>query len=267
MGKVNKVNEVKAKNIIVEIGMKCWQKGWVASNDGNISWRIGDDEVLYTPTGVSKGILTPEHICTVDMDGVQKNPRGGWKPSSEIKMHLRLLKKRRDVCGVLHAHPPYATAHAIAGIPLVECVIPEIVVGLGSIPLVPYGTPSTEELPDRLEPFIKNYDAWLLENHGALSAGKDPYQAYFRMETLELFAQMMCIAKGLGRVNTLDLKKVQALAGLRKRYGVQDKDNIIFPKRGGRTSPQKSQLSQELLNDPAFIDAIAQKVERKRNRI
>jgi L-fuculose-phosphate aldolase len=129
-----KVNAFKAKKIIVDIGLKCWQKGWVASNDGNISWRIGDDEVLYTPTGVSKGMLTPKHICTVDMDGTQKDRSGGRKPSSEIKMHLRVLKQRCDVYGVLHAHPPYATAHAIAGIPLMQSVIPEIVVGLGSIP-------------------------------------------------------------------------------------------------------------------------------------
>jgi L-fuculose-phosphate aldolase len=235
MATPKKINAFKAKKIIIDVGMKCWQKGWVAANDGNISWRIGDDEILCTPTGVSKGMLIPEHICTVDMDGTVRVHTGDWKPSSEIKMHLRVLKERPDVRSVLHAHPPYATAHAIAGIPLTQCVIPEIVIGLGTIPIAPYGTPSTNEVPDRLAPLIKDYDAWLLENHGVLTAGAEPYQAFFRMEALELFAKMMFIAKTLGRVNALDAEKVQALINLRKRFGVENKNNICAG-RSARTA-------------------------------
>jgi len=217
------INE--AKKMIIDVGLKCWQKGWVAANDGNISYRISEDEILCTPTGVSKGMLTMDHICIVDSDGTQLQ-KNRFKPSSEIKMHLRVMKERPDVNSVFHAHPPYATAHAIAGIPLAECVIPEIVIGLGSIPIAPYGTPSTNEIPDRLAPLIKDYDAWLLENHGALTAGNDPYQSYFRMESLELYAQMMFIAKGLGRVNALDHAKVQSLVNLRKQFGIENKNNI-----------------------------------------
>jgi L-fuculose-phosphate aldolase len=220
---VHELNE--AKKIIIEVGLKCWQKGWVASNDGNISFRITENEVLCTPTGVSKGMLTMDHICLVDPDGVMIQ-KCKYKPSSEIKMHLRVMKERPDVKSVFHAHPPYATAHAIAGIPLAECVIPEIIIGLGSIPIAPYGTPSTMEIPDRLAPLIKDYDAWLLENHGALTAGADPYQSYFRMESLELYAQMMYLAKGLGRVNALDNAKVQSLINLRKQFGIENKNNI-----------------------------------------
>jgi L-fuculose-phosphate aldolase len=219
----------EAKDIIIDIGMKCWQKGWVAANDGNISWRIRDDVILCTPTGVSKGMLKKEHICTIDMDGTVREHHSIWKPSSEVKMHLRVLRERSDIRSVFHAHPPYATAHAIAGIALTECVIPEIIIGLGSVPIAPYGTPSTNEIPDRLAPLIKNHDAWLLQNHGALAAGKEPYQAFFRMEALELFAKMMCIAKGLGNVNTLNRDQVKVLAGMRKQYGVEEKDNIVFP--------------------------------------
>jgi len=221
-----KIGAFEAKKIMVDIGMKCWQKGWVASNDGNLSWRIGDDEILCTPTGVSKGMLTTEHICTVDMDGTVRAKNGNWKPSSEIKMHLRVLKERPDVRSVFHAHPPYATAHAIAGIPLAQCVIPEIIIGLGSIPIAPYGTPSTSEIPDRLAPLIKDFDAWLLENHGALTAGADAYQSYFRMESLELYAKMMFIAKNLGKINALDTNKVQALINLRKQFGIENKNNV-----------------------------------------
>lgn len=263
MAAAKKVSAFKAKKIIIDVGMKCWHKGWVAANDGNISWRIGDDEVLCTPTGVSKGMLTPEHICTVGMDGTVRAHSGRWKPSSEIKVHLRVLKERPDVRSVFHAHPPYATAHAIAGIPLIECVIPEIIVGIGSVPLAPYGTPSTSQLADRLAPLIKNHDAWLLENHGALTAGKDPYQAFFRMEAVELFAKMMYIAKGLGRVNTLDLKEVKVLAGLRKYYGVEEKDNIVFPPYGPLHPAVRNHLCEALLNDPAFIDAVACKVGKR----
>jgi L-fuculose-phosphate aldolase len=215
----------KAIKMIIEIGLKCWQKGWVAANDGNISYRISDSEILCTPSGVSKGMLREEHICMVDPDGVMIR-KSAFKPSSEMKMHLRVMKERPDIQSVFHAHPPYATAHALAGIPLTECVVPEIIVGLGSIPLAPYGTPSTNELPDRLQPLIKNHDAWLLQNHGVLTAGKDPYQAYFRMESVELYAQTMYIARGLGGAKVLGKKQVKALLGLREKFGIENKDNI-----------------------------------------
>jgi L-fuculose-phosphate aldolase len=268
-----KVSVLEAKKIIVDVGLKCWQKGWVAANDGNISWRIAEDEVLCTPTGVSKGMLTLDHICTVDMDGTVRQKNGDFKPSSEIKMHLRVLKERQDVNSVFHAHPPYATAHAIAGIPLAECVIPEIVIGFGSIPIVPYGTPSTNEIPDRLAPFIKDYDAWLLENHGALTCGVDAYQSFFRMESVELFAQMMFIAKSLGKVNSLDNKQVQALIQLRQQFGIANKNNICTncgacgkpnSEVSGydSTSPKLSASSaSDSILDPALVDTIVKRIK------
>ncbi len=203
-------------------------KGLGGGERRQISWRVGEDEVLCTPTGVSKGMLPPRHIFTIDMEGKVRAGKNRWRPSSEIKMHLRVLKERSDVRTVLHAHPPYATAHAIAGIPFTECVVPEIVIGLGSIPIVPYGTPSTDEIPDRLLPFIKDYYVWLLENHYTLSACVHAYQAFLRMEALELYAKMMFIAKFLGNVNVLDAEKVRALIELRKRFGVENKNNICL---------------------------------------
>ena len=211
---VRKIDE--AKKMIVEAGHQCWRKGWVAGSGGNISYRLSENEILCTPTGVSKGMLTEDLICLIDGQGktLMECP---YAPSSEIKMHLRVFKERPDVSGVVHAHPPYATAHAVAGIPFTECVIPEIFVLLGTIPIAPYGTPSTNEVPDRLAPLLKGHDAWLLENHGALTVGKDPLEAYLRMEMVELYAQTMAIAKGLGRVNTLDEKNVRALLALREK--------------------------------------------------
>ncbi len=263
------VSAFEAKKILIDVGLKCWQKGWVAANDGNISYRISDEQIVCTPTGVSKGMLTMEQMCVVDLDGNEVH-KGCLKPSSEIKMHLRVMRERPDVKSVFHAHPPHATAHAIAGIPLAECVIPEIILGLGSIPIAPYGTPSTNEIPDRLAPLLKNYDAWLLENHGALTAGKDPYQSYFRMESLELYAQMMYIAKGLGNVNKLNQANVQALIGLRKQFGIEEKNNICTqcgacgkPKSGtdGHCCTGSSSAAPAEPSRNELIDAIVQRVQ------
>ncbi len=264
------VSVYEAKRIIIDVGLKCWQKGWVAANDGNISYKISDDRIVCTPTGVSKGMLTPEMLCVVDPDG-NVIQAGDLKPSSEIKMHLRVMRERPDVKSVFHAHPPHATAHAIAGIPLAECVIPEIILGLGSIPIAPYGTPSTNEIPDRLAPLLKNYDAWLLENHGALTAGKDPYQSYFRMESLELYAQMMCIAKGLGKVNTLNNSNIQALIGLRKKFGIEEKDNILCTQCGACGKPTGSNSGQCCVpakpETRATAQAIRPETEPSRNEL
>jgi len=218
------IRERNIRRLMVEVGYRCWHRGWVAANDGNISCRLNDRVVLCTPTGVSKGMLSPAHICAVDPEG-NRLSRGKWRPTSEIKMHLKILRERPDVRCVLHAHPPYATAHAVAGIPLDRCVLPEIVIGLGSIPLVPYGTPSTDELPDRLSPYVREHDAWLLANHGALTAGEDIYGAYHRMESVELYARILFIARGLGDVKQLGKKEVNTLLSLRGAFGIKERGN------------------------------------------
>ena len=158
------VNEFEIKKQICEIGKRIYNKGMVASNDGNISVKISDNEFLCTPTGVSKGFMTPEYICKVDANGkvIQANP--GFKPSSEIKMHMRVYRERPDVTSVVHAHPLYATSFAIAGIPLTEPIMPEAVIALGCVPIAEYGTPSTEEIPDAISKYLQHYDAVLLEN-------------------------------------------------------------------------------------------------------
>jgi L-fuculose-phosphate aldolase len=203
----------EAKNSIIDIGKKCWQKGWGASNDGNISCRIGDNALLCTVSGISKNLLTPAHICLVDEKGYLLEG-SLYNPSSELKMHLRVYTDRPDVMAVCHAHPPYATAWTITGKPLPRCVLPEIIQTLGAIPTVPYGTPSTNEIPDNLAPFLPNHNAWLLEQHGALTAGTSLYEAYFRMESVELYAQMLSIANGVGEIRPLGKERVAALQKL-----------------------------------------------------
>jgi L-fuculose-phosphate aldolase len=203
----------EAKNAIIDIGHKCWQKGWVASNDGNISCRISTTELLCTVSGISKSMLTHQHICLIDLNGnlLEDIP---YRPSSELKMHLRVYTERQDVMAICHAHPPYATAWTITGKALPRCVLPEIIQTLGVIHTVPYGTPSTSEIPDNLEPFLRHHNAWLLEQHGALTAGNSLYEAYFRMESVELYAKMLSIAKAIGPIRPLGKKRVAELQKL-----------------------------------------------------
>jgi L-fuculose-phosphate aldolase len=164
----------------------------VASNDGNISARIDKKYVLITPTGISKGFMNGSDLIIIDFNG--KVVKGKGKPSSESLLHLQIYKVRSDVNSVCHAHPPYATGYAVAGIPLSQNILPEVIISLGTIPLVSYGTPGTEEFCKPLLPILKDYDAFLLANHGALTVGSTVLDAYNKMETLEHFAKILFVA-------------------------------------------------------------------------
>ena len=207
------------KKDLVEVGRRIYARNYVASNDGNISARIDEERAVITPTGVSKGFMTVEDMVVVTMEG--KVLSGNRKPSSEMFMHLQIFKERPDVQSVCHAHPPYATGFAVAGIPLDKCVLPEVVVALGGIPLVEYGTPGTEEFYKPVLRLLGKYDAFLLANHGALTVGKDIYNAYYKMETLEHFAHIAFVAQQLGHMNTLNKEQVQKLTDLRERFGIR----------------------------------------------
>jgi len=204
---------------IVQVGRRIYDKGFVASNDGNISARLDDERVIITPTGVSKGFMKPEDMVIVDMAGKVLN--GDRRPSSEVFMHLRVYKDRPDVNSVCHSHPPYATGFAVAGIALDQCVLPEVIIVLGDVPLVEYGTPGTEEFYKPVRKYLKDHDAFLLANHGTLTVGKDVFNAWYKTETLEHFAKIAFIARQLGQVNVLGKKDAQTLFDARTRYGVQ----------------------------------------------
>jgi len=208
----------RLKEDIVEVGRRIYNLGFVAANDGNISVRTGDNEILTTPTGVSKGFMTPDMIIKVDMAGNQLE--GELKPSSELRLHLEVYRQRPDVRAVLHAHPPVATAFTVAGIPLDRPVLPEIVVSLGRIPTAKYATPSTEELPASIRPFLEKHDAILLENHGALTVGGDLFNALFKMEQIEHFAKISLYARLLGGERELPPDAVEKLLMVRERLGL-----------------------------------------------
>ena len=212
--------EYEVKKQILDIGRRIYQNGFVAANDGNISVKISDNEFLCTPTGVSKGFMTLDMICKVDGEGKVLSANGPYRPSSEIKMHLRVYKLRPDVKSVVHAHPPYATSFAIAGIPLTEPIMPEAVLSLGTVPLAKYGTPSTMEIPDAVSEYLPYYDAVLLENHGALSYADSLMGAYHKMESLEFYARLLYQAKMLGGPKELTDEQVKRLYGMRRQYGL-----------------------------------------------
>jgi L-fuculose-phosphate aldolase len=223
-------SEEVIKNEICEIGKRIYNRGMVASNDGNISVKISENEFLCTPTGVSKGFMTPEYICKVDKDGRVLEANPGYKPSSEIKMHMRVYKERPDVVSVVHAHPMYATGFAIAGIPLTQPIMPEAVITLGSVPIAEYGTPSTDEIPDSISKYLPYYDAVLLENHGALTYGDSLLNAYHKMESVEFYAQLLYIAKQLGGPKELSEEQVQKLYGIRRQFGMTGRHPADFCK-------------------------------------
>lgn len=195
-------------------------KGFVASNDGNISVRINDDEILTTPTGVSKGFMTEDMIIKINLNGEVLSKNVEFKPSSEVKMHLVVYKQRPDVNGIVHSHPPYATSFAVTGIPLDKNILPEAVLFLGAVPLAKYGTPSTTEVPDSLIPHLKTSDAILLQNHGSLTVGEDLLSAYHKTETLEHFATIYHHAIQLGNVKCIQENKVRELIELRKKMNL-----------------------------------------------
>jgi L-fuculose-phosphate aldolase len=213
-------NEWELKKLFVELGRRIWERNYVAANDGNMTIRLNDKEILTTPTGISKGFMTTDMIIKVDYDGkvISGNPK--YKPSSEVLMHIDVYKERPDINAVVHAHPPFATSFAVAGIPLDKCVLPEAIIIIGAVPIAKYGLPSTDELPDNIRPHIKNNDVILLENHGALTLGTDLLSAYHRMETLEHTANIVTKSIQLGNLGVLPENERDRLMTLRDKFNL-----------------------------------------------
>jgi len=186
------------------------ERGLIAGQDGNLAVRLGPDRVLVTPSGVLKALLRPSDMVEVDLRGRRR--RGRRNPTSELDLHLRILTHRPDVGAVVHAHPPVATGLGVAGQDMHIFVLPELILQCrGGVPLVPYGTPGTPELGDRIEPHLSGHDAWLLANHGAVTVGDTLDAAWIRMESLEHAARIIWTARTLGRVNELSPEAVGRL--------------------------------------------------------
>lgn len=244
-------SDFEAKKLICEIGRRIYNKNFVAANDGNISVKVGPNTIWTTPTGVSKGFMTPDMMVKMDLSG--KVIAGKMKPSSEVKMHLRVYNENPEVNAVVHAHPPVATSFAIAGINLDKPVSPEAVVLLGTVPVAPYATPGTQEVPDSIAPYCKDYNAVLLANHGALTWGADLIQAYYRMESLEHYALMLMYSNNIiNKANELSCSQISDLINIRESMGI---------KTGGVPQCEVEMQQTELVNNnDAVIESIVRKV-------
>ena len=213
------LSDQEAIEQILEVGRRMYARNYVAANDGNITCRVSPDALWATPTGVSKGYMTREMLIKVDLEG--RVMEGRAAPSSELKMHLRVYQENPMVRACVHAHPPAATSFAIAVIPLDRPILPEAVVQLGVVPVAPYAAPGTREVPDSIAPYCRTHNGVLLANHGALTWGMSPMQAYMRMESLEYYALVtMYTGNIIGRANELSCEQVDRLVGARTKMGI-----------------------------------------------
>jgi L-fuculose-phosphate aldolase len=205
------------KREICSVGRRMWQRGYCAGNDGNVSVRHGQDRVLATPTGVSKGFMAPAMMTLVDLQARpvdRPRPRTRYQRTSEIFLHLAIYRKRPDVHAVVHAHIPHATAFACSGIPLPQGLYPEAEVCLGTVPTVPYSKPGYQELGEKVaEHILPETHAVLLGNHGAVAFGKDLMDAYYKLEMLESYCQILLLLRQIGRVNLLTGAQLAELQG------------------------------------------------------
>jgi L-fuculose-phosphate aldolase len=214
------MSEFKLKEQICEIGRRLYAKGFAAANDGNITVRLNDREVLCTPTMVSKGFMKPEDVCKVDMEG--KQLAGTRKRTSEVLLHLAVYKHRPDVRAVVHCHPPHATAFAVAREPIPKCVLPEVEVFLGEVPMAEYETPGNQRFAETIVPYLKSANTIILANHGTVTFGPDLQNAYFNSEIIDAYCKILILARQLGRVNYFTNEKTSELLTLKKRLGYDD---------------------------------------------
>lgn len=200
-----------ARNIVT-VCRALYDKGFVSATDGNVSTRLPNGNILSTPTSLNKGRVTENDLVEVTADGVPVRP--GHPPSIELGMHLFIYRQRPDVAAVVHAHPIYATGFATARIPLDKPLYPEVIFGIGSIPLAEFATPSTDEVAASIAPFVRDVNAILLMNHGVVTYGKDLDDAYFKMEKVEHAAHMTFVARMLGGEKPLSAEQVRRLTSV-----------------------------------------------------
>jgi L-fuculose-phosphate aldolase len=211
-------SESECRQQMVAVGRKMYQRGFVAATDGNISARLDGERLLITPSGVCLGEMRPQDQVVVDRRG--RPADANQRPSSELPMHLEVYGQRPDVGAVIHAHPPLATAFTVAGISLAQCVIPEVVLTMGTIPTARYATPSTEQGREAVRELIREHDAIVLDRHGTLTVGSDLTGAYRRLEKVEHAAQVTLAARQLGNIRTLPPEEVRRLEAMRSQLGL-----------------------------------------------
>jgi L-fuculose-phosphate aldolase len=214
------MNEYQLKQQICEIGQRLYAREFAAANDGNITIRLNEKEILCTPTMVSKGFLKCEDICKVDYEG--KQLAGRKKRSSEVLLHLAVYKTRPDVNAVVHCHPPHATAFAVAHEPIPKCILPEVEVFLGEVPMAVYETPGTQKFAETIIPYVKDCNTIILANHGTVTFGPTLENAYFNTEIIDSYCRILILTRQLGRVNYFTEQQTRELLDFKKRIGYDD---------------------------------------------
>ena len=207
---------------ICDIGRRLWQRAYVDGNGGNISVRVSDDLVLCTPTLISKGFMKPEDLCLVDLEGNQK--AGAKKRTSEILMHLEIMKAQPKARACVHCHPPHSTAFAVAGVKPPTCMIPEIEVFIGEVPIAPYFTPGTKEMAQRVAALVNQHNTILMANHGVVAWSHSVEDAYFKMEILEAYCRTVVVAAQLGAgFKTFTPAQLTDLLQIKQKLGIPDR--------------------------------------------
>lgn len=207
---------------IVEIGARMYEHDFVAGTDGNISCRLPRNQMLITPSGFAKGRLSPNDLVIVDYAGNLVN--GSNKPSSEFLLHAFIYSQRDDIEAVVHAHPVYCTAYAATGKSLAPCILPEVMLSLGEVPLASYGTPSTQEIPSSVQDLISCHDTILLKNHGVVACGKDLENAYNKLELVEHFAKILHASESIGGAQPLSREQVDKLMRIKEKINPEAPD-------------------------------------------
>lgn len=255
----NHKSEEQHRREICIAGRWLYERGYIVACEGNLSVRLGVGRILTTATCMNKGMLEPEDLVVVDLDG--RHLEGGRRASSEVLMHLMFYRMRQDVNAICHAHPAAATGFATAGRALDQALFPEVVIGLGQVPLVRYATPGTPELSAAIEQYVEHYDALLLANHGAVTCGPDLLSAFYRMETVEHTAKITLAAENAGTPKLFSSREVAKLMAARARYGVQP------PPGGGAelpiTSDKEENVTDEITLKRDELDALIEDAVRK----
>ncbi len=214
------INVHKIKQEICDIGDRLYKKGFAAANDGNISYRISENEVICTPTMITKGFMKPDDLCTVDMEGNQLD--GRRKRTSEVMLHLAIMQERPEIKSVVHCHPPHATAFGVAREPIPQCVLPEVEIFIGDVPIAQYAIPGGQEFADTVLPFVHKANVVILANHGTVSFGETVEKAYWWTEILDAYCRILMLAKGLGNIGYFTEPEAGALLELKEKWGFHD---------------------------------------------
>lgn len=215
--------ELALRQEMIEVCRQLYQRGYTCGTEGNVSLRLSDKLILSTASNTCKGRIKASELLLSDLEGnlmPSMFQSSGNKLSTELRMHLLSYKKRPDIKAIVHAHPTTAVGFTVAGKSLSDCVLPEVVCTLGSIPTAPYATPSTDEVPESIAPYLDEHDAILLDHHGAITLGKDIWDAFYKMETVEHFAQTLLVAELLGGAKQLQTEHLKKLISIRSVYGL-----------------------------------------------